>query len=79
MLQCAYQLIFNGVTQKFSKAIFRVYVVKNMKIDYFARSGTMALNDEFGRVSCACHSITFIKMQKFSANTFLTEILSNRL
>jgi hypothetical protein len=69
MLHCVYQLIFNGVRQKFSNAIFRVYVVKkSMKTDYVARNGTMALNDEFGRMSCVCQSIAFIKLQKFSAN-----------
>jgi len=59
MLHCVYQPIFNGVTRKFSNAIFRVYVVKSMKTDYAARNVTVPL-DEFGRVSCACQSITFI-------------------
>ena len=60
MLHCVYQLIFNGVTQKFSNTIFRPYVVKSVKRDYVPRNGTMVLRDEFGRVSCACQSITFI-------------------
>jgi len=47
-----------------------------MKTDYVARNGTMGLNDKFGKVSWACQNITVIKVQNFSANTVLTEILS---
>jgi hypothetical protein len=64
--------------QKYSNAIFRVCVVKTMKTDYVAINGTMAVNDVFGRVSCACQGISFIKLQKFGANTFLPEIPSIR-